>query len=62
MVTSVTDPFLIGLFVGNKKPSDVSEYTQALIKELDILIQSGLTISIDDVDYSMQFTLFLCYL
>ncbi|MES9901557.1 MAG: hypothetical protein ABW168_02610 [Sedimenticola sp.] len=57
VIPAVTSPFIIGLLVGNQKPQDISEYTQQLTEELDSLIQNGITVHVNDVDYQITFSL-----
>lgn len=57
VIPFVSRPFTIGLFVGKQKPQDVSEYTQQLIQELDVLIHTGITITLNEVDHHIGFSL-----
>lgn len=55
----VTKPFVIGLYSGNQKPGNIYEYTQELVNELNILMQNGICMSENGVDYYIKFNL-LC--
>ncbi len=54
---TVSKPFVIGIYSGNHKPTDVFEYTQMLVDELDDLIQHGFAISGDGNDHRVPFSL-----
>ena len=53
----ITNPFIIGLYLGQQKPTNVSEYTHKLIQELDLLIHSGITLSKENIEYNIPFSL-----
>ena len=53
----LTDPFIIGLFLGKQKPTNISEYTHKLIQELDDLLQNGITLSKDEIQHHIPFNL-----
>ena len=41
-------PFVIGLYSGDQKPTNVHEYTEELVTELENLLQNGVLISVDE--------------
>lgn len=57
IVPFLSSPFIIGLYLGNQKPQNVSEYTSQLTEELDNLIQNGIVITVDGVDRQIPFNL-----
>ena len=48
---------MIDLYLGQQKPTDVSEYTHKLIQELHLLLQNDITLSKDDIEYHIPFNL-----
>ena len=45
---SFSKPFVIGLYSGDHKLTNVHEYAERLASELEILFQNGILISVDE--------------
>jgi len=61
MKPSCSKPFVIGLYSGKQKPTNVHQYTEKLVSELQDLFQNGILIS-DDEEIHCRFSLscFVC--
>lgn len=53
----VTNPFIIGLYFGRQKPTDVSQYTHKLIQELELLMRNGIMLSYVENEFQIPFSL-----
>ena len=52
------DPFVVGLYYGNDKPADVSDFLAEFVEEASFLSENGLTVG-DEV-YTVKIHSFVC--
>ena len=55
-----SEPFVIGIFSGNHKPSNAQEYLQELINEINILTESGLQVANSDHVIAFNISCIIC--
>ena len=56
----VSDPFIIGLFSGEKKPGDVGEYLQDFIGEVHYIEQHGIAVDGSENKFGINLSCFIC--
>ena len=56
----VSDPFIIGLFSGEKKPGDVGEYLQDFIGEVHYIEQHGIEVNGSENKLGIHLSCFIC--